>query len=293
MTALAATPRRIWRIDSLGAGVQSTAMYLLACEGRRPAPDACVFADTGGEPAYVYEHLDKLEEYGRQIGGPPIYRVSAGNLADDTFTKRSVSPPIWQKKPNGDIVPGGRWCTDKYKTRPINRFLKELAAVGRGEKQALVKVALGISTDEWMRAKTSREPWLTYEHPLLSVDQQREREPVSLAMSRADCIDYLTGLGWKDVPKSACVFCPFHSNELWAEVKELDPVGFGAAVEFDKRARHGTRNQDEDGITFWFHRSGVPLHEVELPEYVPGAGHGGVGCSPYSCPGDVIASQDG
>lgn len=284
---------RLWRVDSLGAGVQSTAMYLLACEGRRPAPHACIFADTGGEPSYVYEHLERLEEYGRGIGGPPIYRVSAGNLEADTFTKRSVSPPIWQKKANGDIVPGGRWCTDKYKTRPINSFLRKLAEVKRGEATVRVEVALGISTDEALRAKAARDPWLTYHHPLLTADQQIVQEPVALGMSRADCIDYLNSRGWTDVPKSACTFCPYHTNELWAEVKALDPAGFASAVAFDQRARHGTRNQDEDGITFWFHRSGVPLDQAELPEYVPGAGHGGVGCSPFACPGDVIASQDG
>ena len=42
------------RLLSLGAGVQSTTLLLLAAEGRLPTPDAAIFADTGWEPAAVY-----------------------------------------------------------------------------------------------------------------------------------------------------------------------------------------------------------------------------------------------
>ena len=41
---------------SLGAGVQSTTVLLLALDGTLPPFDAVVFADTGDEPAAVYEH---------------------------------------------------------------------------------------------------------------------------------------------------------------------------------------------------------------------------------------------
>jgi len=49
------------RVLSLGAGVQSTSLLLLTAEGRLPALDAAIFADTGWEPRGVYEHLDRLE----------------------------------------------------------------------------------------------------------------------------------------------------------------------------------------------------------------------------------------
>lgn len=257
-------------------------MYLLACGKERiREPEVAVFADTGVEPQYVYDHLDRLEQYGREHGGPPIVRVSAGNLMDDTFTKRSVSPPLWVRKPDGTIRPGGRWCTDKYKTRPINKFLREFAEVPRGAQRVCVEVSLGISTDEALRQKDAREPWLAYRHPLLD-----------LGMSRRDCIEYLESVGWGTTPKSACHFCPYHNDSLWAEIKELDPAGWQTAVEFDERARHGTRGVDEKGATFFVHRSGLPLSDVTLPAYVPGAGHGGVGCSPYACIGDDIAAVD-
>ena len=44
------------RIISLGAGVQSTTMALMAARGMIPGglPDCAIFADTGAEPASVY-----------------------------------------------------------------------------------------------------------------------------------------------------------------------------------------------------------------------------------------------
>ncbi len=46
------------RALSLGAGVQSTTMALMAAHGEiGPMPDCAIFADTGWEPKAVYDHL--------------------------------------------------------------------------------------------------------------------------------------------------------------------------------------------------------------------------------------------
>ena len=50
------------QIISLGAGVQSSTMALMAVRGEiTPMPDCAIFADTGAEPQYVYEWLNWLE----------------------------------------------------------------------------------------------------------------------------------------------------------------------------------------------------------------------------------------
>ena len=49
------------RVLSLGAGVQSTTIALMAARGEIEAPDCAIFADTGDEPAAVYEHLAWLQ----------------------------------------------------------------------------------------------------------------------------------------------------------------------------------------------------------------------------------------
>ncbi len=46
------------RVLSLGAGVQSTTLALMAAHGVvGPMPDCAIFADTGWEPKAVYDHL--------------------------------------------------------------------------------------------------------------------------------------------------------------------------------------------------------------------------------------------
>src|SRR3954453_22297778 len=71
------------RFLSLGAGVQSTTVLLMALHGEFPdCLDCAIFADTGWEPTAVYEHLDWLEGRAKD-GGIPIHRVSAGNLRQD------------------------------------------------------------------------------------------------------------------------------------------------------------------------------------------------------------------
>lgn len=72
------------RLLSLGAGVQSTVLGLMAADGTLPGLDAAIFADTGWEPARVYKVVDKLEAV-LNAAGIPLHRVSNGNLRNDAI----------------------------------------------------------------------------------------------------------------------------------------------------------------------------------------------------------------
>lgn len=50
------------RILNLGAGVQSTTIFLMAHEGELPMIDYAIFADTQEEPKAVYDHLAWLRD---------------------------------------------------------------------------------------------------------------------------------------------------------------------------------------------------------------------------------------
>jgi hypothetical protein len=50
-------PEPTMRLLSLGAGVQSTTLLLMALDGTLPGLDYAIFADTGWEPQRVYDHL--------------------------------------------------------------------------------------------------------------------------------------------------------------------------------------------------------------------------------------------
>lgn len=69
-------------VQSDGVGVQSTTIMGLVLDEVLPRPDAAVFADTGWEPADVYEQLEHHRKVWESIG-VPFYVVQRGNLRDD------------------------------------------------------------------------------------------------------------------------------------------------------------------------------------------------------------------
>ena len=153
---------------SLGAGVQSSVLALLLSEedselaeqGYRK-PDIAIFADTGWEPEYVYEHLEWLEE---KLDFPLI-RVSDGNIKKNV--KKGITPsghafidiPFYLVNEDGKKGMLWRQCTNHYKIRPILRHVREMAGGQRGRpfpKNQYVEMWLGISMDEVTRMKPSR-----------------------------------------------------------------------------------------------------------------------------------------
>jgi 3'-phosphoadenosine 5'-phosphosulfate sulfotransferase (PAPS reductase)/FAD synthetase len=163
------------RVLSLGAGVQSTTLLLLAAEGRLPKLDAAVFSDTGWEPAAVYAHLDRIEREVAQPAGIPIYRVSAGNIREDALNPehRFASMPLFIKNQDGGDGMTRRQCTAEYKLKPIKAQVRQLLGyphptpVPRGR---YAEQWIGISRDEFGRAKDSGIQYLRSAFPLLDMD---------------------------------------------------------------------------------------------------------------------------
>lgn len=252
---------------SLGAGVQSTTIYLLACEGTIPPFDAAIFADTGWEPDRVYRHLYLLEQHGAQVGGPPVLRVSSGNIRNDALDPehRFASMPLYVLNKDGSDGMARRQCTSEYKLKPIKAKVRELLGyphptpVPRG---LYAEVAIGISTDEIGRLRDSDVQYMRNVFPL-----------IDLGMSRKDCQRFLKERGWGNVPKSACIGCPFHGNRQWRELRDEHPEEWADAVEFDAvefdaairngSARANAAGKDLRGSMF-LHRSRVPLDQAPI-----------------------------
>ena len=76
------------RILSLGAGVQSSCLALMAQEGlTKHKPDYMIFADTGWEPEFVYEHVEYLK---KTVTVCPLITVERSNLREDLI--RAANP---------------------------------------------------------------------------------------------------------------------------------------------------------------------------------------------------------
>jgi hypothetical protein len=245
------------RVISLGAGVQSTTMALMAAHGEiGPMPDCAIFADTGWEPKHVYEHLDRLE---KRLPFP-VYRVSNGDLR----------ATIGEKRPQGkflvlDIpvfvatkgVPGGmtsRSCTRDYKIVPIERKVRELLGLTRkrAPKTPIVEQWIGISLDETIRMKPNRNAWITSRWPLI---EQR--------MNRNDCLRWMERNGFEEPRKSSCIGCPYHSDTEWRSVK-ADPAAWADAVEIDRKLRAAPPGAFRLKGELFLHRSCQPLENVDL-----------------------------
>jgi len=244
-------------ILSLGAGVQSTTLALMAERGEIQKPVAAIFADTQAEPQSVYRHLDWLE---KQLSFP-VHRVTAGNLMDNSVKIRTSklsgkkymkgAIPAFVLKPNGGKGLLGRQCTADYKIRVLTQKARSLCDWKRGEKRPLVKLWIGISYDEIIRMKPSREKWIEHVWPL-----------IDSKTTRAGCIEWMKNNGYPEPPRSACVFCPFHSDKEWVRLKTQEPEEFQIAVDYEKRLQEAARNQEVlTGVPF-LHSSAVPLGEV-------------------------------
>lgn len=238
-------------ILSLGAGVQSTTMALMAAHGEiTPMPDAAIFADTGWEPKAVYEHLKWLTS----VLPFPVYIVSAGNLRQDTLDRSNTTGQefaavpwfIKKIKKNGGYESGmgRRQCTAEYKLRPIQRKIVEMMDGKRPKGGA--SVWIGISTDEIMRMKPSRVQYIVNRHPL-----------IENGVSRRDCLAWMEKRGYPTPPKSSCIGCPFHSDEQW---RALTPDEMADAIEVDRAIRHQPGFRGEQ----YMHPSLVPLDQVDF-----------------------------
>ena len=93
----------IMHVISLGAGVQSTTMALMAAHGEiEPMPDAAIFADTGAEPKAVYEHLDWLRS--SNVLPFPVEVVQFSDLAEDIRKTAAGVKPV-AGRANGYLAP--------------------------------------------------------------------------------------------------------------------------------------------------------------------------------------------
>ena len=89
------------RVLSLGAGVQSTTLALMAAVGEIERPAAAIFADTQWEPEAVYRHLDWLEA----LLPYPVLRVTQGNIRQAIRDRHPQRVPLDEADLSPDIDP--------------------------------------------------------------------------------------------------------------------------------------------------------------------------------------------
>ncbi|WP_051450383.1 hypothetical protein [Actinospica robiniae] len=255
------------RALSLGAGVQSSALLIMSANGELPKLDYAAFADPGWERPETYAALDRLEDEVARPAGIPVVRLSAGDIRRDALdpTSRFATMPLFVKNLNGTRGMLRRQCTSSYKVKVLlAEARRRLGAeelpdgrVGRVKRGLSLEQWIGISTDEFARAKDSGVLYARNRFPL-----------IELGLAREDCERYLAEHGFDAVSRSACVGCPYTSDQGWRTLRDEHPEQWNEAVAFDHAIRHGSARANAGGIALrgqaFLHPSLKPLDQAPI-----------------------------
>ncbi|BCB62176.1 hypothetical protein HaloA020_28770 [Halomonas sp. A020] len=192
---------------SYGGGKDSTAMIAMdlnrdasasylditrqALDEALPVFDRAVFSDPGAEFSTTYQTIAKVQAL---LGGRLVITRKVGETIAEWCHRLGTVP----------VMPGGAHvCSKKFKG-------DVLAAWARTEGITHPVWLIGIEANEGRRAKRFTPPdgdTAEYRYPL-----------IDLGLTRSDLDGLMKHLGWPDVHKSSCVFCPYMSE---GEIRDL------------------------------------------------------------------------
>lgn len=242
------------RVGSLGGGIQSTTLALMAEHGEvGPKPDFWLYAPVGDSQA-TRDHIRWLASANVlttpiiELDDPPVtLRQAIENRVRQSGRYVSIPAFLDGRKKGQDR----RQCTREYKVDRLNAKQREL--MGFKPRQRIparsAEVWIGYSTDEVVRAGAAFEAWAVNRFPLLEA-----------RMSIDDCIAWLKRHGYPVPPRSKCTFCPFRTNAEWRWLKENEPEAWADAIEIDRLIR------DTPGMRarIYLHEDRIPLDQVDL-----------------------------
>ncbi|MCC4288553.1 hypothetical protein [Vreelandella aquamarina] len=209
---------------SYGGGMDSTA--LIAMDQHRAAAaaylgisradldaalprfDKAVFSDPGAEFSVTYRTIERVKQ---ALGDRLVITRKAGESIAEWCHRLGIVP----------IMPGGAHvCSKKFKG-------DVLAAWAKDEGITHPVWLIGIEANEGKRAKRFTPPkddLAEYRYPLIDLGLTRDRLEGLLAH-----------LGWPDVHKSSCVFCPYMSEEELRDMYLNHPDDWRVAADIEAR----------------------------------------------------------
>ena len=120
-------------------------------------------------------------------------------------------------------------------------------------KKWRVENIMGISTDEMQRIKPNPLKYITNVYPLIEKD-----------ISRLQCFDWMKKNNYPEPPRSACTFCPYHSNKEWIRVKK-NKEEWEEVVKMDHMLRTYKGPLPLKG-TLYLHGDCKPIDEINFHE---------------------------
>ena len=198
----------------MGAGVQTTAILLKFWQ--RYINGYIIFADTGDGKKETYWYIENyLKPFCKEKGLRWItVKHKHGFSLMEWCLKRKILP-----------IRSRRWCTQDFKIKPINRFIKSLGAT----KKNPIYTDIGISLDESHRANfTVTKPlYVRQFYPLL--DNQ---------ITRRECYEIIKQHNFPIPVKSGCDFCPYTKRKDMRKLRADDPKRFHEIVLMEQNDRY-------------------------------------------------------
>uniref|UniRef100_A0A6M3IPG5 Putative phosphoadenosine phosphosulfate reductase family protein n=1 Tax=viral metagenome TaxID=1070528 RepID=A0A6M3IPG5_9ZZZZ len=239
------------KVLSLGWGVQSWTLAAMVALGELEPIDLAIHSDTTWERASTYQFAKEFTPW-LQSHGITVTTVSnskaARKIVDDYG---GVFIPAYTIN-NGKRGQLRRQCTGDWKIDPMRRHIAtELKRRELTKTPGIVEQWLGITIDEWQRAKDSNVKYIRHRFPLLE-----------MSMSRSDCLAWLSRNNLPSSSKSACTFCPYHNRLTWEQMKRDNGADWLQACDIDTRIRN-----KRPPSPLFVHSYAKPLTEVvTIPE---------------------------
>ena len=223
-------------VCSCSFGKDSLAMLLRLLESGMPV-DIILFNETGLDFPEMEEHIRKVEEYIKKYTDIGITCLKPEHPFEYYFfdvpihhrKKTKFNERLGTDSHNGFSWPGPkmRWCTDRLKTRPRTKFLRDY------RKEYNIIEYVGIAADEEYRLRRKIN------------DRENKRYPlVDWGMTEADCLQfcYDRGFDWgglyEKFSRVSCWCCPLQSlpelrvlyhefPDKWEQLKKWDSETYG------------------------------------------------------------------
>ena len=244
----------VFRALSWGCGVQSTTLGEMSMQGLLPKLDAIITSDTGWERNATYEIRDWYTARWEEAG-TPVYVVTGGNVKVQG-AEEHIHIPFWTSTGG----PLQRQCTRHFKILPVKRKIRELLGYHPSKaphpKPGSVELWIGISLDEWTRAKDSRVKFIKHRWPLLEKRIDRE-----------GCKLWLKEQGLPVPVQSACIGCPYRRASEWIQMRNENQEEFLEACRFDEENRHNplaSEGVESDELFVYKHG---PLSTADLEKH--------------------------
>ncbi len=245
----------------MGGGVQTTTIMLMAIAGEYPLPNHIIYADLGWDGQAVERNVSWLRLKATETS-IPFTILGTTTLRDDQLNSslmgqvlnpsRAPSMPFFTLDSRGNRGMLRRQCTNDYKIRPIDNYIRRtLLGLRRNAKCPPNAAALwlGISTDEVRRKVVAGPKWKNHEYPLLDLN-----------MSRDDCHEWLGRNNYHHPARSSCIPCPYRSDAEWHYIKTTQPQEWLRACAFDE----AIRNPQTLDAQLFLHQSRTPLTTVNF-----------------------------